>query len=284
MTDQLRRIAADDRTEAKPQPSDEPPSVRALTILEALADNSCGLTLTEVAERTGITKTTAHRFLQDMLKHHYVRRDDASKRYFLGYRVLGIASALLDDLDVRVVARPHLERLMKALEETVHLVQLDGTEIVYIDKVDCPHPVMLVSKVGKRRPLHCTGVGKIILAFSPEDLLTRVLEEPGLPRYTPTTITDTVKLRRELERIRTRGYALDNGEHREDIACVAGPIFDVHGAITAAVSVAGPSFRFPLSQAEAHAPLVMEVCRAISGDCGFRGEFAHATNERSANA
>lgn len=282
-TDQRQGIVVDDRIHPKSQPAEEPPSLRALTILEALADNSYGLTLTEVAERTSITKTTAHRCLQDLLKHHYVRRDDTSKRYFLGYRVLGIASALLDDLDVRVVARPHLERLMAALEETVHLVQLDGTEIVYIDKVDCPHPVMLVSKVGKRRPLHCTGVGKTILAFSPEELLTRVLEGPGLRRYTATTITDPAELRRELKRIRAQGYALDNGEHREGIACVAAPVFDVHGAITAAVSVAGPNFRFPLAHAEAQAPLVLGVCRAISRDCGFRGEFPSATEERSAN-
>ncbi len=250
-------------------PPDDPPSIRALIILEALADNANGLTLTELSDLTGITKTTAYRFLQDLVTHHYVRRDDASKRYFLGYRVLGLSAALLDGLDVRTVARAELEHLVAELQETVHLVQLDGTEAVYIDKVDCPQPIMLKSRIGKRRPIHCTGVGKVLLAFSPDSLLDQLIQEPGLTRYTQNTITDPAELRTELLNIRTRGYALDNSEHREGITCIAGPVFDVHGRITAAVSVAGPTFRFPLARAESAAPLVLESCRTISFGCGF---------------
>ena len=248
----------------------DPPSLRALVILESLADNSLGLTLTEVSELTNINKTTAYRFLQDLVRHHYIRRDDRDKRYFLGTRVLGLSIALLDELDVRQVARPHLEKLVDELQETVHLVQLDGTEAVYIDKVDCPQPIMLRSRVGKRRPIHCTGVGKVLLAFAPESLLEQIIRSPGLTRYTPTTITDPNELRQEMLRIRTVGYALDNSEHREGITCVAGPVFDVHGDIAASVSVAGPTFRFPLAMAEACAPRLLGACRAISLGCGFQ--------------
>ncbi|MGA7670774.1 MAG: IclR family transcriptional regulator [Nitrolancea sp.] len=249
----------------------DPPSLRALVILEALADHPIGLTLTEVSDHTKITKTTAYRFLQDLVRHHYIRRDDPSKRYFLGTRVLGLSMALLDELDVRQLARPHLEKLVDELQETVHLVQLDGTEAVYIDKVDCPQPIMLKSRVGKRRPIHCTGVGKVLLAFAPEPLLEQIIRSPGLTRHTPTTITDPDELRQEVMRIRARGYALDNSEHREGITCVAGPVFDVHGEIAASVSVAGPTFRFPLTMAETCAPRLLESCRAISLSCGFQG-------------
>ncbi len=250
--------------------TDDPPSLRALVILEALARHPIGLTLTEVAELTHITKTTAYRFLQDLVRHHYIRRDDPSKRYFLGHRVLGLSVALLDDLDVRQVARPHLERLVDELQETVHLVQLDGTEAVYIDKVDCPQPIMLKSKVGKRRPVHCTGVGKVLLAFGPETFVEQIIRSPGLTHYTATTITDPNEFRQEMAQIRTCGYALDNSEHREGITCVAGPVFDVHGEVVASVSVAGPTFRFPLPMAEDCAPRLLDSCRVISLGCGFQ--------------
>jgi DNA-binding IclR family transcriptional regulator len=256
--------------EVSPSIPGDAPSLRALVILEALGDSPSGLTLTEVADLTNINKTTAYRFLQDLLRHHYIRRDDPSKRYFLGYRVLGLSVALLDDLDIRQVARPHLEKLVAELKETVHLVQLDGTEAVYIDKVDCPQPIMLKSKVGKRRPVHCTGVGKVLLAFAPDTFLDQVIRISGLARHTSTTITDPTALRQEMARIRERGYALDNSEHREGITCVAGPVFDVHGKVAAAVSIAGPTFRFPIAMAESSAPHLLETCRAISHACGFQ--------------
>lgn len=247
------------------------PSLKPLAILEALAWNPRGAALNELVASTGLNKTTVLRILHELVSEGYARRDDGTKRYFLGYRLLGLSAELLDNLDVRRVARPHLEQLVSETGETVHLVQLDGTECVYIDKVNCPQPVGLHSNIGKRRPLHCTGVGKVLLAFSAESVFDDVLYGPGLPEFTSTTITDPERLRCELECIRERGFALDNAEHREGITCVAGPIMDADGALTAGLSVAGPTFRFPLDVAEQSASLVLRTCQEISEALGFRG-------------
>ncbi len=253
-------------------------ALKAVDILEVLAASDGGMTLSEVAQEAGLAKSTCFRVLMALTARHYVVRSETTKRYRVGYRLLQVAGALLDSLHVREVARGYLEELCRTSGETVHLVQLDGTVGVYIEKLETPQAVGLLSRLGKHIPLHATGCGKALLAWQPPGFLERLALEQGLPRRTASTITDSEALRKEMAITRRRGYALDLGENREGVNCVAAPIFDATGACICSVSVAAPAFRFSRGQAEALAPLVMRVADEISARVGYR----HALHARRA--
>lgn len=243
--------------------------MKAIRLLEVLAGSGQGLGLSEVARRSGVPIATAHRVLCALGAEGYVTRDPRSKRYRAGLRVLQLAGMLMDGVEVRRVALPAMRRLMEQSRETVHLIQYEAGEAVYVEKVDCPQEIGLQSRAGKRVPAHTAAAGKVLLAYMPEAERETFLRLP-LAASTPRTIVDPAALRLELQRVRERGYALDDRENRADVICVAAPLLDADGAAVAAISVAGPSFRFSLEKAEALAPVVREAALMVSGELGYR--------------
>jgi IclR family acetate operon transcriptional repressor len=193
--------------------------------------------------------------------------------YVLGLRLAELGHVALDTLEIRAKARPVLEGLMEATRETVHLMLLDGQTGLYVDRVESPQRVRVSSSVGHREYLHCSGVGKAILASLPPSRLAEVIAR-GLPRLTPRTITHPGRLRRHLAGVVRRGYAIDNEEGEPGIRCVGAPVFDHRGDVVASVSVAGPAYRLPLAQLAAWGPRVAEAAAAISAALGFRGDDA----------
>lgn len=235
---------------------------RALMLLEQLRDGP--QRLGPLAEALDIHKSTVLRLLQTLEARGFVRRVDGEPRFALGLRLLELSSALLDDLDLRTVARAHIEEVAAATHETVHLGILDRAQVVYVDKVESTHPVRMYSRIGARADAHCTGVGKALLAWTPEDDWGDV----ELRRYTDHTITDAQALRQELDRIRRRGFATDEQEHEESIRCIAAPVFDVHRAVTCAISVSVPAARMTQAELEQHVPTLLDAAGALTRDLG----------------
>jgi DNA-binding IclR family transcriptional regulator len=217
---------------------------RAFDLLETLAVAG-ELGVTELAARTDLVPSTAHRLLATLAKRGYVTQNPPSGRYLLGYKVIEVASGLEHRLSrLRAAARPHLEQIRQATGETTNLVVLDGDHVVYVDQVEGTHSVRMFTVVGTAAPAHTTASGKAIIAFGPPDAVTaRYGGRDSLERLTTRTLTTLEALRDDLDRIRRRGYAIDDEEHEEGVGCVAVPLFDHTGRPCAAVSVSGPSAR-----------------------------------------
>jgi IclR family acetate operon transcriptional repressor len=245
--------------------------VKALNILEVLAEGEeSAYTLTQLSRSLRLHISTVHRLLVNLVRHGFVE-EAVSDGYQLSFKVLRMGLRVLDRLDFRLVAQPLLRELNQQTKETVHLAILQETRAISIEKFGSPQPVGLDARLGGVMPLHCTGVGKTLLAYQSENLLNQVARTPGLPRFTPHTITSLANLRRELERIREQGYAVDQEEAVEGLRCVAGPMFDHTGLVIAAFSVAGPATRVTPLRLPEIARLVRATSQQISFRLGYRG-------------
>lgn len=244
--------------------------VKALDILECLAEGEQPTyTLTQLSRRVRLHVSTVHRLLVNLVRQGFVEQDASSGGYRLGFRVLRMGLRVLDRLDFRQVALPLLRELNRQTQEAVHLAILQDDVAVSIEKLDSPQPVGLDARLGGVRPLHCTGVGKTLLAYQGDERVNRLAKSPGLKRLTGQTITNLSDLKKELARIREQGYAVDNEEAVEGLRCVAGPVFDHTGRVLAAFSVAGPATRLTPARIPEIARLVRETSEQISYRLGF---------------
>jgi len=213
---------------------------RALDLLEALAGTD-ELGVSDLAARTGLVPSTAHRLLGTLVARGYAAQSPASGRYLLGYKLLELTSGLQDRLGrLRAAARPHLEAIQAETGETTNLVVLEGRNAVYVESVPGTRSVRLFTEIGQAIPAHTAGSGKALLAWADAAAL---LGESPLPASTPRTLTTLEELREDLARVRKRGYATDIEEHELGVACVAVPILDRTGSAVAAISVSGPAPR-----------------------------------------
>ncbi|MDA0565046.1 IclR family transcriptional regulator [Streptomonospora sp. S1-112] len=207
---------------------------RTLDVLEALAHTS---RLADIAAATDLPKPTVHRILQRMVARDFVRTDGQG-HYTGGPRVLSLAGRYMRQLDLPQRSYPVLNRLQQSTEWTVHLAVLTGDEAVYAAKLEGSKPYHLASRVGMQLALHCTSVGKAMLARLPEDRVRALLARTGMPPRTPNTITDEERLRAELEAVRARGYAEDREENELGVHAVGAAITDYTGEVVAGVSAA----------------------------------------------
>ena len=219
---------------------------RALEVLDFLAGphvDPGGASLAELCQGTGLNKSTALRLLGPLAEARLVRQVSETRRWSLGPHTAYLGQIFLERLDLPAMARPSLRDLSRITGETAHMVVLEDTQVCYVAKVEATDTsVWMISRIGARQPLYCTGVGKCFLAHGDEALLERVIDE-GLVPKTERTITDPKVLRLELGRIRAAGYAVDDVENEAHIRCVAAPIFGADGQVCAALSVAGPTTR-----------------------------------------
>ncbi len=203
-----------------------------------------------------------------MEQEYVVRSDDSC--YELGPRVLELATIVLERTDVRQLARSALIRLCEETEATVHLSQLNGSEVVYLDKVETSRTLPLHSRIGGRAPSYCTGVGKALLAHLHPEQLELILARLELNAFTDNTIVERGQLRRELASIRDVGYAVDSGEHEEGIHCVAAPVFDYKGEVVVAISVTDIKRKIQGNE-DWYARMVKRAADEISHRLGYRG-------------
>lgn len=210
-----------DRFAAAAQPAGVKSTVRALLVLEVLADGEAR-SLSELATTLGLPKSSLHSILRTMAAQDWLSVDD-QKGYSLGVKALVTGQAYLLSDPVASAADRTLAALVETLDETVNLGQLVGPDIVYLAKAECSHPLRLVSAVGKRLPAHATALGKVLLAGLPDDVAMAQLTWP-LPALTPSTIVSREKLASELAAIRNRGHAIDWGESTMGVRCFAVPV------------------------------------------------------------
>ena len=250
---------------------------RALDLLEALAEAPAGapLGVSEVARRAGVTKSAAFRILANLERRGYVAKDPVSARYTLGTQLVYLGERSLGAIDLRSAARPALEALQRRFGETVNLGVREGTEVVYVDMIESSHGLRMAARVGGRDYLHSTALGKAILAFLPAAERDRLLRLSGeLPARTERTITDPVKLRAELERVRERGIAEDRDENEVGARCLGAPIFDHRGLVAGAISLSAPDSRLDDARSAEVATAVREEAAAVTRRLGGRAEMS----------
>lgn len=242
---------------------------RAFDILEALAGND-ELGVTDLATRTGLVPSTAHRLLATLAKRGYVSQRADSGRYALGYKLVELANGLEQELArLRRVARPHLEAVQTATEETTNLVVLDSDRVIYVDQVQGSRSVRMFTIVGAAALAHTTAAGKAILAFgSPEAVAALYPERDPLERLTTRTLTTVEALNDDLARTAKRGYAIDNEEHEEGVSCVAAPVLDRDGRPRAAISISAPTARVLHPDTAELGALLREHAERISAALG----------------
>ncbi len=218
---------------------------RALDLIEALGEAGDDVGVSELAARTGLVVSTAHRLLAGLADRGYVRQAAARGRYTLGFKVLELAGGVqARTAALRAVARPHLEDIRQASSETTNLVILDRDRVVYVDQVPGLHNVRMFTQVGSSALAHTTAVGKAILACRSAEEISQLYppEREPLERLTPRTQTTLASLRTDFARIRRRGYAIDNEEHEDGVTCVGAAVFGGDVAF-AAISISAPTTR-----------------------------------------
>lgn len=243
--------------------------VRAFTILDTIATAIDGKTLTEIAEDTELPEATAHRLLK-VLESVATVRATPSGRYLLGRHCLHLGSAYLASIDVRSESIESMTKLTEVTGETTHLGILDDSRVVYIEKVESPHPVRMYSRVGLTNPAASTALGKAILAWSEQSLVDQIISL-GIPARTPRTVTEPDDFQEELWKIRRRGYSLDDMENEEGIRCAAAPVLDHSGSPVAAISLSGPGQRIPRRRLEELGAAVADTAAQISSRIGYSG-------------
>jgi DNA-binding IclR family transcriptional regulator len=251
---------------------------RGLNLVDILSRFPQGLNLGDLSNMSGLSKGTTHRLLATLAYLDYVRQDATTRVYTLGFKLAELGNILLNQLDLRNVARPHLVRLSEQMQETVHLVIRDVNKALYIDKVDL-YPreagLQMVSRLGSRAPMHSCAVGKILLASLTTEKVEGLIGLNDLPTKTDNTISDAAKLISHLELVRKNGYAIDNEENEMGIRCVAAPIFNDSGRVVAAISLSGPATRITLRHIKTSLNKnIRDTALNISRDLGYRGDGA----------
>lgn len=242
---------------------------KTFSILEVLLQQGSAMNMTEISKKLGLYPSTTHRIL-DTLKHWgYVEQDPHTQKYQLGLKALELGMAKLHQMDLVREATPYLKELVNQCNETVHLGILEEEEVLYLLKEESSQTIRMYSWVGKRAPLHCTALGKVLLAYLPEEEIKKILDKRELPRFTENTITDKRKLEKELSKVREQGFALDREENEKDVCCIAAPIKNYQGQIIAAVSISGPAFRIDKKVQNNLKEALIETSTKISKRLGY---------------
>lgn len=218
---------------------------RLFRVIELLAERG-PMGLVELSSTLGFHKSTVHRLVSSLQFMGYIRQDEESLKYGLSLKFLELGSRILAQTNIVSLVHPSLKRLSGHIKETVHLVSREGTEAVYIDKVESGTGALrMASRVGSRIPLYCSGVGKALLAPLPDEKIQDIWKASDIKRLTPHTITELPGLMEQIGRIRQNGYALDDEENEEGVRCIAVSLMDYHKEPVYAVSISAPVNRMP---------------------------------------
>jgi DNA-binding IclR family transcriptional regulator len=220
---------------------------RAFLILDILVENGLGMGISDIAKKAGLKTSTAHRLLRTLLQLGVVDQDPESRYYNLSTKILLYSKAVLDQYDFVGSAHPILGELSKTVGETVFMGIHNNSELVYVDHVDTlDHVLRMTPQIGRRQPLHCTALGKVLLSHLPPDQLQNFFSRGDLPKLTENTITNPETLQSELEKIRLQGYSLDLEETEIGICCISAPVWGGDQQVVAAISVSGPATRMKM--------------------------------------
>ena len=239
---------------------------KALEVLDQVAAFGRPVRFGELLAQSPFPKATLYRFVQTLTNQGMLAYDPDRQTYAPGLRLVRLAHAAWDQSSLAPLARPHLDALSAEIGETVHLAQLDGGQVLYVDKRNARDPIEMFSQAGKVGPAYCTGVGKAMLAFLDEDELETALAQQSFHGYTAHTLTTRKALRENLAEIRDRGYAFDREEHEDGIICVAMPILSRSHRVLGALSVTSSVERTTLQDLAGLAPRLNKTSRMIADE------------------
>jgi DNA-binding IclR family transcriptional regulator len=220
---------------------------RSLKILDLLSKNQKGLSLSDLATKLGFPQSTIHHILSTFLPYDYISQDPETKKYSLGFKFLSLGKVILDNIDVRRIANPHLRQLHQECNEAVHLAILRDGKVVYIDKIDKSGGLSLATYIGFSTDPHAAAGGKVLIAELPPNQIIQIYKDRPLKKYGKKTITNLNKLLKELKKIKDQGYAVDDEEYYEGVRCVAAPI-KAGGQTLAAISITGSIFTMTMER------------------------------------
>jgi DNA-binding IclR family transcriptional regulator len=241
---------------------------KAIDILGTFTSSEPRLTLAEIARRRGLPKSTAHNLLNTLLAAGFVEKID-DDNYALGTAIVALTQAVRVNVELRDRAAPLLRRLADDCRESVYLTVLDKDHCLYIYAVESPKRLLARTAVGDRVPLHCTSVGKAILSTLSDQEVEEIVARVGLLAFTPTTIADLDILHADLAKTRTRGYAVDGGEHESGVYCLGAPIFNERGKGVGACSISGTDPLMIQESQEELSSLVINTAHEISRRMGY---------------
>ncbi len=243
---------------------------KVLRVLELLDRSPSGLQLREIAAKTGINKSTVHRFLSHLDAEGYLFRD-AAGTYMLGPKLARLGNGVSFQTTLCKICRPTLENLRTATDETVNLAVLDGVDVLYLDVLETQHTFRLVSQAGMRRAAYCTSLGKAILANMEDGQRTEEFYSSiPLEQNTPRTFTSIARLRKDLQRIQEQGFSLDDEEAVAGARCVGAAIFGAGHKVVGSISVSGPVVRITKERLPFFSAEVCRAAREISRNLGYR--------------
>jgi len=241
---------------------------RALDILLCFQSEEPGLTLTQIAERVEMHKSTVYRLLATLERRRFIQHVESDGTYHLGLRLVELGFAVLKSNDLHHQAVPYMHRLSAECRETVDLAILDGEQVVYLQVVESPQRMKFAAAPGQRLPVFCTATGKGFLAFLPSDQVEEILKQE-MPKYTGFTKTDRTAINKELTVIRKRGFAISQQEYEDGVNAVAAPILDANKYPVASMAIVGPAFRLPQERLMELGKSVRETADAIARDLGL---------------
>jgi len=240
--------------------------LKALDVLDCLTASKRPMSTLEIAKSCNMSRPTVYRLLTTLQSRDYVNCRD--RTYTLGTKILSLSRVLLESMDLAGRSQPFLRRLSRISGETSYLAILDGTEILYINKVESTQSVRSNCTIGTRNPLYSTSMGKAILAFLPLEERDSLLERITFSKFTENTITEKSRLVSELAEIRRRGYAIDNLEMEDNVRCVGAPVFDHMDYPFAAISFSGPAFRLSIERIRELSACVIDITQSLSSQLG----------------
>jgi len=241
---------------------------RALSILNVIAEEDRGMTMTDIAQRASLPLSTTHRLLTTLQHERYVRFDNEQSQWMMGVQAFIIGNAFVRSRDIIATSRPFMMALMEKSGETVNLAVADQGECIYLAQVECRQMMRVQAKPGSRVPMHSSAVGKALLSAMPEAKARKFLFMRELERGTDKTVVDLKALCLEIEAVRANGYGFDDEEHCVGLRCVASVIYDEFGEPMAAVSLSGPLARIGDDRFPVLGAMVKETAHAITAAMG----------------
>lgn len=237
---------------------------RGLRILEIMADCENGIGITELADQLGVDKSTASRLVQTLLKDGFVQKAKDDRSYTLGPMLVNLSRSVITRMPLRDTAKPYLKKLVEVSGECSHIAIYAQGKALYIDQMESSSTLRVNVEVGQLAPLHCTALGKILLAFGNYPLPVE------LEGHTEKTITDLQTLEKELETVRDKGYAIDDEEFDNDVRCISVPVFDFREKLVGAIGISGPSARLGMKEIETLAPQIIQIGKQLSDRLKFK--------------
>lgn len=255
MTDENKKVTAVDK---------------ALILLDLVGQLSVKgpVRMTDLVAASGFQRPTVHRLIGSLKSHGLVSQDDHG--YHLGGQVLALAAQAYSTMDERRLAKPVMQEFSKLTGQTVHLAILEGLEVVYIDKIESRQSIVLSSGIGWRGDIHCTALGKAMLAYSPPSLVQAVMDAP-MTAKTEHTLSKPESLAAALQEVRVRGYAIDDRENEPEVRCVAAPILDQSGIAVAGISISSTIYHVTPEKAQEYGEQLSKACVALSRQRGYTG-------------